>query len=59
MNEFLEYVSSKLTGISFNYDEMDLQVFLKLHVLLTAEDTLFFSEIADYMQNSNNATLNY
>ena len=27
MNDFLEYVSSKFTGISLDYDEMHMQVF--------------------------------
>ena len=33
-----------------------MRIFLKLHVLLYADDTLLFSETAEDMQNANNAT---
>ena len=58
MNYFQKYDSSKLTGISLNYNDMNVQVFLKLYVLLYADDTLLFSETAKGMQNAN-ATLSY
>ena len=59
MKDFQKYVSSKFTGISLNYDDMNVQVFLKVYVLLYADDTLLFSEIAKGMQNVINATLSY
>ena len=59
MNDFLEHVSSKFTGISLDYDVMHMQVFLKLYVLLSADDTLRFSEFSQDMQNAINATLSY
>ena len=49
MNDFLEFVSSKVTGISLVYDEMDMQNFLKLFMHLYADDTLLLSETADDM----------
>ena len=49
MNDFLEFVSSKFTGISLVYDEMDMQVVLKLYMHLYADDTLLLSETADDM----------
>ena len=59
MNDFLEYVSSKFTGISLSYDGTNMQVLFKLYVLLYADDIPFFSETAEDMQNANNATLGY
>ena len=59
MNDFLEYVSSKFTGISLDYDEMHMKVFLKLFVLLYADDTLLFSKNAEDVQNAINSTLSY
>ena len=59
MNDFQKYVSSKITGISLNYVDMNVPVFLKLYVLLYADDTLLFIETAKDMQNSINATLSY
>ena len=57
MNDFPENVSSKITGISLDYDEMDMH-FLKLYVLY-ADDTLPFSETAKDMQKIIIATLSY
>ena len=38
---------------------MDMQVFLKLYLLLYADDTLLFNETTDDMQNAINAILRY
>ena len=59
MKNFQEYVSSKFTGISLSYDEMNVQVFLKLYMLLYADDTLLFSGTTKDMQGAINATLGY
>ena len=56
-NDFQKPDSSKFTCLSLNYHDMTVQEFLKVYVLLYADDTLFVSETSKDNQNVFNTTL--
>ena len=59
LNDFQAFVASKFTGLQLDVLAQNVQCFLKLFLLLYADDTLLLTETESDMQREVDATLQY
>lgn len=59
LNDLENYLDEKNVGLTVDYDDEDISVFLKLFVLLYADDTVIFGDSPEELQKSLNAFEQY